>query len=157
MRRRRLVVAAAVIAISGLEGRRSREASANAPVGYYSADEAGVIMDTKTGLVWQARAVPPRRTFAEADTYCRTLSIGPRTTGWRLPHIRELLTLLDPSQPEAPTWDRASFGRTGPSQVWSDTPDMESSSGALWNIDVSFTSSGSSEPTAALGVLCVHD
>ncbi len=51
--------------------------------------EGGVVLDTKTGLEWQAGCTGPR-TWQAARDYAETLG-----GGWRLPTIEELFTLVD--------------------------------------------------------------
>jgi hypothetical protein len=59
-------------------------------------------MDTKTGLTWQAQVPSTKTTWPNAYEYCQALSLGGLSTGWRLPSVVELLTLIDESR-----WDPA--------------------------------------------------
>jgi hypothetical protein len=62
--------------------------------GRYDLSTVGVAVDLKTGLVWQ-RVPPSTRTkLVDAQTYCATGS-GLPGTGWRLPTVKELMTLVD--------------------------------------------------------------
>jgi hypothetical protein len=58
-------------------------------------DEA--VRDNNTGLVWE-RTPTGGGTWAEAALHCLQQQIG-GTTGWRLPSIAELNSLLDPTLP----------------------------------------------------------
>jgi len=66
-----------------------------APAGRYIAT-GGIVRDTKTGLDWQQ--MTPTGTFHQTDAvaYCRGTTHG-LGSGWRLPNIRELQTLVDGS------------------------------------------------------------
>jgi hypothetical protein len=60
-----------------------------------------VVLDDNTGLVWQ-KSVDSNspRSLAEAESYCQGLAYG-GMTGWRLPSIREMATVLDYDQVKA--------------------------------------------------------
>lgn len=62
--------------------------------GRYDLSTAGLALDTKTGLTWQRTAPGSRRKLADAQAYCAT-GTGLPGTGWRLPTIKELMTLVD--------------------------------------------------------------
>jgi hypothetical protein len=78
-------------------------ARADAPWGsmgqYGHFDSADVvILDNNTGLSWQRQAYSQTTpNFSGAATYCASLSLGPLTSGWRVPSYKELLTLVDES------------------------------------------------------------
>ena len=105
-------------------------ASASAPPGRYSIPGDGTVHDTKTGLVWQQAAAPDAYTWSEAGSYCSGLSLA--GTGWRLPSIKELMTLVDftVAQP-GPTIDATAFPNTPANWFWSSSPAAGSSSYAL--------------------------
>ena len=58
-----------------------------------------VVVDVVTGRVWQrdVEAVAPM-TWQSAQSYCAALTLGPYTSGWRLPTRVELLSLVDYSR-----------------------------------------------------------
>jgi hypothetical protein len=64
---------------------------ADAPAGRYTVTD-GTVLDTKTRLVWQQTVDLPRNWQAATD-YCRTSTLP--GTGWRLPSVNELMTLVD--------------------------------------------------------------
>ena len=70
--------------------------SADAPSGRYSIG-SGTVLDTKTGLRWQQTFTPGPYTWTAALAYCRSLSAGGFSSGWRLPSMKELRTLVDES------------------------------------------------------------
>ncbi|MGZ3453799.1 MAG: Lcl C-terminal domain-containing protein [Polyangiales bacterium] len=89
-------------------------ARAGAPPGRYSAgtdaDGTAWVKDLQTGLTWKRDVEPGSFGWSAALSKC--------STPWRLPVIRELLSLVSPS--EKPTLDAASF--PGPATfLWSST------------------------------------
>jgi hypothetical protein len=141
---------------------RGSNALAAAPPDQYAISEAGaindggVVKDIRTGLIWERGASPPRRDYATANTYCAGLSVGTYTTGWRLPQIKELLSVLDVDGKVLPLWDQGAFGVMGPGQLWSQTPDV-TQAGFMWGIDLTLAESARYDPTSMQGTLCVHD
>ncbi|HTM44283.1 MAG TPA: DUF1566 domain-containing protein, partial [Polyangiaceae bacterium] len=99
--------------------------SGGAPPGRYTDNADGTVLDTRTGLTWQ-QAVPSAPaatgcsgttcTQAGAVAYCSALSLA--GTGWRLPKISELLTLVDPTQVN-PATDATTFPSTPVEAFWS--------------------------------------
>ncbi len=69
---------------------------ADAPPGRYSIG-GGTVLDTKTGLRWQPAFAPGPYTWTAALAYCKALSLGGYSSGWRLPSMKELRTLVDES------------------------------------------------------------
>jgi hypothetical protein len=70
-------------------------AHADAPTGHYN-NANGTVYDTKTKLTWQEPGPSTPYTWTEAKTYCAGLSLD--GTGWRLPTVKELLTIVDESR-----------------------------------------------------------
>jgi hypothetical protein len=66
--------------------------------GRYDLSTPGIAVDRKTGLTWQRATPPGRRKMENAKTYCATQTTLPGK-GWRLPTIKELLTLVDFAKP----------------------------------------------------------
>jgi hypothetical protein len=74
----------------------------------------GTVSDTGTGLVWQkcsmgqnndatCTGVATTATWANALTYCNTLTLGNKSAGtWRLPNINELSSIVDTTITPAP-------------------------------------------------------
>jgi len=104
-------VVGAVIAVWG---------RASAPSGRYTI-ASGVVHDTRTNLSWQQVISLSMFTQAEAASYCANLGLAGTT--WRLPTMREILTIVDISvAPPGPTIDAAVFPDTPASFFWSSTP-----------------------------------
>jgi len=117
----RLLGAIAIIALT-----LPTSADASAPAGRYvvtsgGADAGtgnGTVYDTKTKLTWQQTA--PMYSWANAKTYCASAAVSASLggTGWRLPTIKELQTIVDYSQ-YSPAIDSTAFPSTPPIWFWS--------------------------------------
>ncbi len=88
---------------------------ADAPPGRYVAT-ADTVIDTRTGLIWQ-RASGPQLDFQAANNYCANLALGGT---WRLPSIKELVTLVDYGR-AFPAIDSTAFPGTPTLATWSST------------------------------------
>lgn len=109
----RVAVIAAVFLI-GVVGR------ASAPAGRYTIGN-GAVYDTKTNLTWQQVISLSMHTQGDAASYCATLGLAGVT--WRLPTMREILTIVDLSvAPPGPTIDVTAFPDTPAAFFWSSTP-----------------------------------
>ena len=82
----------------------------------------GTVTDRTTGLTWQKTQPAVMMSWENALVYAETLSLAGRTD-WRLPNIKELQSLNDPSvvRPFAPRWclrgPRESSGHPRPSST----------------------------------------
>lgn len=76
----------------------------------------GTILDRATGLYWKVQPQGLSMTWKEALGVCVKI-------GWRLPDIKELVSIIDLSKTTCPRWDTV-FGQTCPWQTkfWSSTP-----------------------------------
>jgi hypothetical protein len=101
-----------------------RATRANAPACRYTYPAAGTVLDTSTKLTWQRTAPATPMAATDALAYCSTLRLA--GTGWRLPTVKELLTLVDYEDATAPLTgamiDRVAFPGTPASFFWSSTP-----------------------------------
>ena len=104
-------------------------ADANAPAGRYTTT-GGTVYDTKTKLTWQQAVAPGTYTWAGAKSYCAGLNLG--GTGWRLPTIKELQTIVDDSQTN-PSIDTTAFPSTPADWFWSSSP-LAGSSSYAWSV-----------------------
>lgn len=78
--------------------RGPRAPASDTSAGRYDVSVAGVARDTKTGLTWQRSTSATRIRLIEAKAYCAG-GTGLPGTGWRLPTIKELMTLADFAKP----------------------------------------------------------
>lgn len=86
------------------------------------------VVDTMTNLEWQRTALEDKdRDWQEALAYCEALTHATQSD-WRLPSIKELLTIIDETALEPPVVDAASFGTSSATRYWSSTPALSFSS-----------------------------
>ena len=91
--------------------------TASAPAGHYTITSSTVI-DTKTGLSWERVLSGTALSWANAGTYCSTLELD--GSGWRMPTLKELLTLVDFSVVSpAASIDSVAFPATPAEFFWS--------------------------------------
>jgi formylglycine-generating enzyme required for sulfatase activity len=107
-------------------------ARANAPAGRYTIT-GGTVFDAKTKLTWQQTAPAESYTWADAKTYCQTVGASLGGTGWRLPTIKELVTIVDYSQTGSPRIDPTAFPGTPAGGFWSSSP-VAGSPSAAWYV-----------------------
>src|SRR5258706_9474740 len=108
-------------------------ASSQCPPTRYQVEESGLVDDGATGLTWQQHVAPTRvvdggvsQTYdwAEATTYCSALG-----SGWRLPSLTELQTIVDETR-ESPAIDVNVFTDTPPKgYFWTSSPQAGSADG----------------------------
>jgi hypothetical protein len=67
-----------------------------APPDHYSIS-SGIVRDNATKLEWQQVTPGQAMSWSSAVTYCQTLTLD--GTGWRLPTVQELQTILDHASP----------------------------------------------------------
>lgn len=126
-------------------------ATSGMPASRYQIDASSdSVTDARTGLVWQRSTSATKQTWTDASSYCQA-----RGTGWRLPSLKELLTLVDPSQ-KLPAIDTSAFPSTPKSDnYWSATPAVNASPFVAWY--VAFDEGASSMTTNnELWVRCVR-
>jgi hypothetical protein len=128
-------------------------AKASAPVGRYVIGK-GTITDTKTKLTWQQTVPLDRYTWAVAKNYCQAGSDSLAGTGWRLPTITELQTLVDDSRSN-PSIDPTVFAATPSAVFLSSTPAADVPYLA-WGVDFGYGATSYANMTDALNVRCVR-
>jgi hypothetical protein len=93
---------------------------ADAPPGRYGVS-AGIVKDNRTGLSWQQNVDAGSYSWANAKTYCQSLTLN--ASGWRLPTYKELLTLIDPTRASPnPLIDANAFPSTPADSFWTASP-----------------------------------
>ena len=101
-------------------------AGAAAPAGHFSfTSGAEVVLDTKTGRTWQRFAGTTTATWNDANAYCSSV-VGATLggTGWRLPTVKELLSLVDYSVATGPMIDTVAFPSAPADRFWSANVDI---------------------------------
>ena len=142
----RFVAAVAVIVVA-----LTASADANAPAGRYTTAN-GTVYDTKTKLTWQEAVPTGTYTWANAKAYCAGLSLN--GTGWRLPTIKELQTIVDDSQAN-PSIDTTAFPSTPANWFWSSSPLVGWSSFA-WYVSFNYGSPNVYDVSSTYLVRCVR-
>ncbi len=111
----------------------------------------GTVNDTQTKLTWQ-RAFPPERyAWADANAYCAGLSLD--GSGWRLPSINELQTLVDDAT--NPAIDLTTFPLTPSEYFWSSSAVVDDATRA-WTTFFTNGSTYSFPTTSPKNVRCVR-
>ena len=102
-----------------------------APATHYDI-QPDTVRDIGTGLTWQ-RAVPDQTfAFDGATAYCGQVTLGGKT-GWRLPSMVELLTLIDEHAAMGPMIDGAAFPNT-PSEAFWTSSYFGDAQGMAWQV-----------------------
>jgi hypothetical protein len=122
-------------------------ASANAPAGQYvvtaSGTGNGTVYDTKSKLTWQQTVSSATYSWVAAKTYCAGVGASLGGTGWRLPTIKELQSIVDLTQTAAPFIDPNAFPSTPENSFWSSSP-VAGSPSIAWdvNFNIGYTNYG---------------
>ena len=138
-----------------------RSVDAAAPAGHYvvtpgSGTGNGTVYDSKSKLTWQQTVSSTLYTLADAKTYCAGVGASLGGTGWRVPTIKELLSIVDFSQTGAPMIDPNAFPSTPSELFWSSSP-LAGSSSSAWYVDFNDGSSSAYDAvTDAYNVRCVR-
>jgi hypothetical protein len=120
---------------------------------YSSAPSAsgGGVTDIWTGLTWQASVDSTKRSHSDAETYCSTLG-----TGWRLPSVKELLTLVAATRKQ-PSIETLYFPSTPSDNFWTSTLNRTNPTTQAWYVNFTEGSSTATEPRSNLWLVrCVR-
>lgn len=123
---------------------------ADAPAGRYQID-VDTVYDIKTKLAWQRVEALGSMTQANAIAYCQGLSL--RGSGWRLPTVKELSSLVDVTL-KSPAIDPAFTGTTS-NYFWSASP-LAGPPNDGWNVEFNGGFTGTSVATTMYRVRCVR-
>jgi len=118
------------------------------PSEHYSVESDGV-RDNGTGLLWQEPMSESDYTFAAAAEYCPTLG-----TGWRVPSVKELQTLVDRGR-RSPAIDARFFPNTRDVAFWTSSP-LASFAAYAWRVDFWTGYALNDSVDSLLGVRCVR-
>ena len=123
-----------------------------------------IVQDKVTGLMWQ-QTVPANPcpsdgagvcTWPDAQAYCAALSYGGLSTGWRLPTVNELQSIVDFSQYN-PAIDGTGFPGSAANLFWTNTPAQgDAGTGLAWSIWFYDGSAGANSTGNGYSVRCVH-
>jgi hypothetical protein len=105
---------------------RNTVLASGAPGDRYVVDAgADTVTDTRTTLVWQRTVSTSTYSWDGAKSYCAT-----RGAGWRLPALKELLTLIDPTRINPAI--ASVFPDTPATEFWSASPSAGDGTSAWW-------------------------
>jgi hypothetical protein len=111
------------------------------------------VLDKETGLVWEQN--PTTEDFwARAVADCAVKQVGNRS-GWRLPTIQELASLVDPTQAGPSLPSGHPFSNVQPRFYWSATTNAVKASLA-WGVVFDVGSVGLDDKTITYDVWCVR-
>lgn len=108
MTKRSLPVLVSAVVVLALVLLRPSPARTQAPSGRYTIPGDGTVVDSMTTLTWQQAFQSTPLTWSSALAYCQTLS-GLPGSGWRLPTVKELATLIDYGRSTPPNIDTDAF------------------------------------------------
>ena len=114
-------------------------ASAQAQSRYAYSSDGTEVTDAQTGLIWRRCTVG--QTWANSTCtggltvfrHEEALAHAMTQTGWRLPNVKELASLVDTTSVR-PAVNAAAFPGTPTAAYWSSTPDVQTPSNA-WSVD----------------------
>lgn len=130
----------------------SGTATADAPPGRYTFKN-GAVIDHRTNLSWQPDTAGPY-TLTDAETYCGNLNLDGR--GWRLPTIKELLTIVDLSTPNVPRIDHTAFASTQVGTYWTSTPVKAGGGSLFWSLHFGNLKMGADAVASGYYVRCAR-
>ncbi|HRI70792.1 MAG TPA: DUF1566 domain-containing protein [Polyangium sp.] len=128
-----------------------RHSRADAPQGQYMTT-ADTVYDTKTTLAWERAESTSTYTFGQAAAYCASLMLD--GGGWRLPSMKELMTIIDDSRVE-PAIDLNAFPNASAGYFWTTTIVAGSSPQQRWYLHFSNGYTDKTPESYSLSVKCV--
>jgi hypothetical protein len=131
------------------------DAHASAPAGRYTVN-GGTVLDKQTKLTWQRTPSATMYSWANAKTACAVAGANLGGTGWRVPTIKELQTLIDYSQPYTTALiDATAFPATVQDNFWSATP-LSGSASMAWYVSFHWGNAANDIATSTFYVRCVR-
>lgn len=120
----------------------------------YHDDGNGIVRDLVTELSWQKIVDNTPRDWNESGTICADLILGEHDD-WRIPTIRELMTIVDNGKATAPKFNDVFEGDYS-SYYWSSTTVAPENSGGAWTVDFGEGDTQSAPKTGTNIVRCVR-
>jgi hypothetical protein len=108
--------------------------------------------DKYTGLTWQRGVEHDTYAWQDANSFCSRLDVN--GGGWRLPSLRELLTLVDVARFE-PSIDESTFPATPSELFWSSSPSL-APAGTAWGVNFTRGSSAAASVGTKAHVRCTR-
>lgn len=96
----------------------------------------GTISDKQLKVIWikdpsVIDALKETMTFDEAQAACEKLSYAGFNSGWRMPTVEELRSIVDYTRSD-PAWDTNVFGGKHDDLYWTSTPRTWNPTGSAW-------------------------
>ncbi|HET8933966.1 MAG TPA: DUF1566 domain-containing protein [Polyangiales bacterium] len=111
------------------------------------------VKDVHTGLTWQRNVEPTLRSVAEAKAYCETLTLA--GGGWRLPALKELLTLVDLTRAD-PAIDVQAFSGSMSLGAWTSSIYLGAATNHAWFVHFLRSVSGHEDVDIGYQARCVR-
>jgi len=108
----------------------------------------GLVLDTLTQLVWQQQASSTILNWPDAQAYCSS-------AGFRLPTVKELVSLVDLTVPSGAMINQTAFLGTPAEWFWASSLEV-GSSGFAWSVDFSSGTVLGGTVSSSLRVRCVR-
>jgi hypothetical protein len=149
---------AVVIAVAGAGLAATTLRAAAPPCRYTVSADNLTVTDNSTGLTWQRAVSTQTYDSSDAAAACTSLSLGGLTSGWRLPTIKELQTLVDRRAATGPVIDVTSFPNTlTTANYWSSTVDKAGASAKEhWSVSFASGVSTGTDDTLPILIRCVR-
>ena len=121
-------------------------------VAHFTDNGDGTVRDNQTGLTWQKIQSALTMTWEEALAYAGTFTLAGKT-GWRLPNIREIQSLNDPSISK-PSFSKVIFPDMISGNFWSSTT-LQNTPARAWDINTEYGIVSYNDKTLKQNVLLV--
>jgi hypothetical protein len=113
------------------------------------------VEDKQTGLTWEQEPDRFHGTWSEAAAHCRDKVVAGQT-GWRIPAVKELSTLMDPSQRDPALPAGHPFSNVKSAIYWTGTPSATDDMVA-WHVSFFTGEAVTDQKSQTRRVWCVHD
>lgn len=124
---------------------------ADAPPSRYTIAN-GIVTDTTTLLTWQQTISASSYNWSDAQSYCVGLNLN--GTGWRVPSMKELQTIVDETR-TTPAIDPIAFPNTPVEFFWASSP-LAGSPSTSWVVNFNNGYSNGGDVTFMFRVRCVR-
>jgi hypothetical protein len=133
-----------------------KPSGASWPSTRFQAHGDGTVSDALTGLRWQAAPSASTYTWQGALDLAAGFSLGSFTSGWRLPNLHELASLVSAGQSDSSTWLNSNgFSGTIADYYWTSTASAGTANNR-WTVDLLIGSAATDDRTNSHYVILVR-